>query len=123
MIPLFTSEHVRAADNHAIKKLKISGEILMENAAISIVTAIFEKYPYLDSSYKFGIVCGKGNNGGDGYVMARLLSEQGWQVETLILGKEADITGDAEVMLNILQKLELPHSFVVEDDDLKARLV
>ena len=73
MIPLYSVDQVRAADTYAIEKLKIPGEILMENAAASILNAILDKYPYIDKSYKFGIVCGKGNNGGDGFALARHL--------------------------------------------------
>ncbi|MCK4503224.1 MAG: NAD(P)H-hydrate dehydratase, partial [Desulfuromonadales bacterium] len=57
---------------------------------------------------------GKGNNGGDGYVMARIIAERGWQVKTLVLGAEADITGDAKVMLTVIQKMGLAVDFIAD---------
>lgn len=60
------------------------------------------------------VVAGKGNNGGDGYVMARILAERGWQVTTVVLGEETDISGDAGVMLAIARKMGLPISFCVD---------
>ncbi len=112
MIPLFTSEQIRAADNYAIKELQIPGEILMENAALNIVNAIFEKYPYLDNSYRFGIVCGKGNNGGDGFVVARQLLIRGFNVHVVSLGNEKDLKGDALTNYKILKNFieEYPNS-------------
>jgi len=105
MIPLFSSAQVRAADNYAISKLEMPGEILMENAAISITEAIIEKYPYIDSSYKFGIVCGKGNNGGDGFALARHLLIRGFKVEIVSLAQHKDLKGDSLKNFNILKNL------------------
>jgi len=103
MIPLFSVNQVKAADNYAITKLQISGEILMENAAISITDAIIQKYPYLDYSYTFGIICGKGNNGGDGFTLARHLLIKGFSVKVLSLAKENDLNGDALINFKILK--------------------
>lgn len=103
MIPLFSVNQVRAADNYAITKLQISGEILMENAAISITEAIIQKYPYLDHSYTFGIICGKGNNGGDGFTLARHLLIKGFSVIVLSLAKVNDLNGDALINFKILK--------------------
>ncbi|MCB0731639.1 MAG: NAD(P)H-hydrate dehydratase [Ignavibacteriae bacterium] len=95
MIPLFSSDQVRSADSFAINELKIPSIVLMENAAKSIFHAILEKYPYLDQSYRFGIVCGKGNNGGDGFALARHLIISGFSVKVLSLADERDLKGDA----------------------------
>ena len=105
MIPLYSTEQVREADNFGITKLQISGELLMENAAISIVNAIFENYPYLDNSFNFGIVCGKGNNGGDGFALARQLLIRGFNINVLSLAKENELKGDALTNHKILKNL------------------
>jgi NAD(P)H-hydrate epimerase len=63
------------------------------------------------------VVAGKGNNGGDGYVMARVLAESGWQVTTLVLGQKEVIAGDARVMLDILSQLGLSIRYI---DDVSA---
>jgi ADP-dependent NAD(P)H-hydrate dehydratase / NAD(P)H-hydrate epimerase len=105
MIPLYSTEQVRAADSYAISKLQIPGEILMENAAISITESIFKKYPYIDFSYSFGIVCGKGNNGGDGFALARQLLIKGFTVEVLSLATEKELKGDALTNYKIIKNL------------------
>ncbi|PID59689.1 MAG: hypothetical protein CR986_05320 [Ignavibacteriae bacterium] len=105
MIPLFSQQQVREADNFAINKLKIPSSILMENAAISILYAILEKYPYFDYSYKFGIVCGKGNNGGDGFTLARQLLIRGFTVKVISLATESELKGDALLNYKITRNL------------------
>jgi len=109
MIPLFSAEQVRTADNYAITKLQIPGEILMENAAISIIESIITKYPYIDSTYTFGIVCGKGNNGGDGFALARHLLIKGFSVKVLVLASEKAIKGDALSNYKILKNFILDY--------------
>ncbi|MCK5912704.1 MAG: NAD(P)H-hydrate dehydratase, partial [Desulfuromusa sp.] len=91
--------------------LGIPGVVLMENAG-RICSDLFAD--------KFGdgfpgsvlVIAGRGNNGGDGYVMARILAERGWQVATLVLGSEDAISGDARVMLDIIRNLDLSINFV-----------
>ena len=109
MIPLYSTDQVRKADNYAIKELQIPGELLMENASISILNAILENYPYLDNSFTFGIVCGKGNNGGDGFAIARHLLVKGFNVNVLSLAKENELKGDALTNHNILKKFIKPY--------------
>lgn len=105
MIPLFSIEQVRDADNFAVKKLGFQSSILMENAAISVVNEIFKNYPYLDLTYRFGIICGKGNNGGDGFAVARHLILKGFTVNVILIGNENDLVGDALLNYNILKNL------------------
>lgn len=105
MIPLYTAEQVRNADQYAINELEIPGIVLMENAAISIFHAILQKYPYLDNTYRFGIICGKGNNGGDGFALARHLLINGFNVNVLSFGNDRDLKGDALLNYKILQNL------------------
>lgn len=116
---LIRAEEMQAIDRQAIKQIGIPGVVLMENAgraATDIFCCEFEALypgPVL-------VLAGKGNNGGDGYVMARLLAEQGWQVQTLILGSAEDIIGDAAVMLEILQNLQQPLSFIADARELRS---
>lgn len=105
MIPLFESSQIRDADRFAIDKLKISGTVLMENAARSILQTV-EKIPELSREYdSFGIVCGKGNNGGDGFALARLLVNEGYNVIVISLGTSAHLKGDAKSNFTILKNL------------------
>ena len=104
MLPLFSSQQVRNADLYAINKLGIPGIVLMENAAISIKNAILNEFPQITLDYSFGIVCGKGNNGGDGFTLARQLLIEGFNVKIISLGKEKDIKGDALLNYKITKK-------------------
>lgn len=105
MIPLFTSEQIRKADNYAIDTLGIPSIALMENAARSIVAEIFDYYPDLSPIDTIGIVVGKGNNGGDGLAVARHLINLGFHVEVLSIGTKAGLKGDALTNYKILEKL------------------
>ncbi|MDX2495496.1 MAG: NAD(P)H-hydrate epimerase, partial [Desulfuromusa sp.] len=108
---LCSASEVMSLDRHAIDQLGIPGVVLMENAGRACSNLFADKYnDYFPGSVL--VLAGRGNNGGDGYVMARILSERGWRVTTLVLGSEDAIAGDAKVMLNIIRKLGLPISFV-----------
>ncbi len=77
------------ADKTAIEL--VGGEKLMENAGAAVVREITKRY-----SPRYTVVlCGPGNNGGDGFVVARILHELGWQVSVALLGKKSDLRGDA----------------------------
>ena len=84
---LCSASEVMALDRHAIDQLGIPGVVLMENAG-RICSDLFanEFADYFPGPVL--VLAGRGNNGGDGYVMARILSERGWQVTTLVLGSE-----------------------------------
>jgi NAD(P)H-hydrate epimerase len=99
-----TSERMREYDRYAIEKFGIPGIILMENAGKGVVEAISSQYGSL-AGKKFTIVCGKGNNGGDGFVVARHLHRLGAIVEVNLLARVNDVKADAKVNLDILLKL------------------
>ena len=119
---LCTASEVMALDRYAIEQIGIPGAVLMENAGRFCSHWFADKFaasfpgPVL-------IVAGKGNNGGDGYVMARILSESGWQVTTLILGEKETISGDARVMLNIITQLGVSIRYIKDTTALKASFV
>lgn len=102
MIPLYNTSQIHNLDSFAIKRLNVPGIVLMENAAIGIYQAILER---VDNINCVGIVCGKGNNGGDGYAVARHFSNAGFKVKVISLGSEAHLTEDCKTNFNILKNL------------------
>lgn len=97
------NSQMKAIDQCAINDYGIPGILLMENAAISIVKAI-ETYK---QSGKVLIFCGQGNNGGDGFAIARHLFQKHYQVEVFIIGVPEKIKGDAKINYNILHRLNI----------------
>lgn len=100
-----TREQVRAIDRYAIEQLGVSGVVLMENAGRNAADAI-EGYLQATGLRRVAVVAGAGNNGGDGYVIARHLANRGWDVATFLVAPEGKITGDAKINLDILRQLK-----------------
>ena len=98
-------------DRQAILELGMPGTVLMETAGRACCDRFVATFSKLLPGTIL-IVAGKGNNGGDGYVMARVLADRGCQVVVLILGSEADISGDAKVMLQITKNMGIAIHFV-----------
>ena len=90
---LLTVDEMYAADKAAIDA-GVAGETLMENAGGAIAREILERW----TPRPVAILCGPGNNGGDGFVVARLLDAAGWPVTVALLGSVEDLKGDAAVM-------------------------
>ena len=99
-LPALTRAQVREVDRIAIEQYAIPGIILMENAGIGATTVIDAVAP----SGKIVIVCGSGNNGGDGYVIARHLEILGHEVRIIALTEPANLQGDAKTNAIIAQK-------------------
>jgi hydroxyethylthiazole kinase-like uncharacterized protein yjeF len=93
-------------DRLTIEEIGIPGVVLMENAARGAVRVFLTHFtPPLNSHVL--ILCGRGNNGGDGYVIARYLYEVGLKVTVLVLAEFNKISGDALVNLEILRRMDL----------------
>lgn len=90
---LLSAEETHAADAQTIRS-GIPGLTLMENAARGVVSVIGEHYAPLPCL----VVCGTGNNGGDGFAVARILKERGWPVQVVLRGDHDNIRGDAAIM-------------------------
>ena len=104
MIPLYSTEQIRQVDEFAISKIGIPGVVLMENASQEIFRKINERIDHLDSP-KIGFVCGKGNNGGDGFAAARHFSNAGYEVAVIYLGTENEMSEDCRFNFQVLTKL------------------
>lgn len=101
-----TVEEMRELDRAAIQEFGISDEILMENAGLASYQVIAEEIGV--AGVRFLILCGGGNNGGDGFVVARKLFSGGGEVEVFILGDEKKYKGAARKNYEIAQKLGFP---------------
>ncbi len=98
MAELLTSAQMRAIETAAIESGEVTGLELMERAGTGVVEAIFEEWPEMAETPKRAVVlCGPGNNGGDGFVVARLLKERGWEVEVFLYGDAEKLPPDARV--------------------------
>jgi NAD(P)H-hydrate epimerase len=103
MIPLYSTSQIKELDEYAINKAGIPGLLLMENASINIAGTIIEKLSSMKLGLKAGIICGKGNNGGDGFAVARHLSNNGFEVTIIALGKPDELSPDGRTNYNILK--------------------
>jgi ADP-dependent NAD(P)H-hydrate dehydratase / NAD(P)H-hydrate epimerase len=92
------AEQQRAIDQWAIEQVGIPGGELMERAGAGLAALVDSRAP----EGRVAVVCGKGNNGGDGLVAARLLRDQGRQVDVLLLGDPDEVRGDARAHLERL---------------------
>ncbi len=96
-----SAETMQAIDRRVIGEFGVAGLTLMENAGRGCAEAIVAEFGREVRS-KAVIVAGKGNNGGDGFVIARLLQQQGWEVKVFVLAGRGEISGDAAVNLDRL---------------------
>jgi NAD(P)H-hydrate epimerase len=101
---ILSSAEMRACDRFAISRLRIPGLILMENAGRSVVEAI-RRYLGTLSGKRFLICCGTGNNGGDGFVVARHLLNAGATVQLALAGTGKTLKGDARTNFDVLMAL------------------
>lgn len=107
----------QAFDLFAQQKLGIPSLLLMENAGRGVAE---EAIRMLGRAKKVAVVCGTGNNGGDGLVAARHLSNAGLQVKLFILGKPSKIKADPKINLKILKNMGQKVIWVRGIDDLMA---
>ncbi|MBT3318742.1 MAG: NAD(P)H-hydrate dehydratase [Clostridia bacterium] len=93
MIKVVSKMAMQSLDNHMIEKMMIPSLLLMENAAFGITSAVCDKF---DANIKISVICGVGNNGGDGFACARQLKAKGYNVRVYLVGKTQELKGDAK---------------------------
>lgn len=96
---------MKAADMFTIEQIGIPSLVLMERAALGIVREIYRSGT--DASAPL-IVCGSGNNGGDGFAVARLLAERGEAPKILFAGREESLSGECAVQKKIVENMGIP---------------
>src|ERR671912_1411931 len=110
---ILTAAQMREADRYTIEEIGIPALVLMENAGRQVVAAMEATYEE-QLAGRVAVLCGRGNNGGDGFVVARTLLQRGIDAAVFVVGALADVRGDARVNLDILGRLGVT---VVEIND------
>jgi NAD(P)H-hydrate epimerase len=113
---ILDSTQMRNIDRRATERFGVPSIVLMENAAIAVVDALFEHYP---DSARVAILCGTGANGGDGFAVARHLENRGVVPVVIIVGDRARIRGDARTNFTICERLGIPIYDIRESDDVE----
>jgi len=104
---VLTSDQMQAADRSAVEGSGVPSSRLMENAGREFVSAMAQHLPMLDEQ-RVAVVCGKGNNGGDGFVVGRILGTLGADVRVYLTAPRSEVSGDAAVALDALEAAGLP---------------
>jgi hydroxyethylthiazole kinase-like uncharacterized protein yjeF len=117
-----TREQTRAVDRYAIEVWGIPGVVLMENAGRNAAEHIVRWARRLPQTARprVAIICGKGNNGGDGFVIARHLVRAGFDVHVFLAAEASTLTGDAAINYEIVEKMGLRISPLLGAADLNA---
>ena len=104
---IVTAQQMKEMDRLTIESFGIPGLVLMENAARGAMDALFRHFPNV-RSLKVGIAAGHGNNGGDGFVIARYLAGANVPVDVYLLSKRKKVKGDAAANLKLLDRMKVP---------------
>jgi len=110
---ILNAAQMREADRFTIEEIGIPSLVLMENAGRQVVAAMEAAYESRLNG-RVAVLCGRGNNGGDGFVVARTLLQRGIDAAVFVIGALADVRGDAKANLDILGRLGVT---VVEIND------
>ncbi len=123
MYPLCTAQEMQALDRHAIEEIGIPSIVLMENAGRAITEAIIDSFIGPIEEAHVVVICGGGNNGGDGFVIARVLHDYGASVQILLIADPQNLSPDTTRNYTIATQLKVPVAAVqseAEVDDLES---
>jgi len=98
---ILTASEMREVDRVTVERFGVSSLTLMENAGSAVARFVLREFP---EQQRITVLCGKGNNGGDGFVAARVLADAGRSVSVLLLGDPAELKGDARAMYDKLPR-------------------
>ena len=118
---LATPEQMQGIDRRMIEGHRVPGLLLMENAAAMTAQAIGERWPAEDCP-RAAVVCGAGNNGGDGLAIARLLHGRGYRVRVWLLANTESLKGDAALNAGYARELGIVLEDGTDPEKLKAGL-
>jgi len=120
-VKLLTADEMRELDRRTIEEVGIPGVVLMEHAGAGAARILAERFAALKPG-PILVLAGKGNNGGDGYVIARHLINAGWQVRTVVLCAPEALSGDTAVNLAALRGCRGEVAFAPDDETLEPCL-
>jgi NAD(P)H-hydrate epimerase len=113
---ILTPQQIREVDRLSTEKYGISSLILMENAGMRVAEVLEDRFENLEQ-LTIAILCGKGNNGGDGLVTTRQLIQKGCFPFVFLFAAEDEVKGDAKINLNILKALGYPPTVILNEHD------
>jgi hydroxyethylthiazole kinase-like uncharacterized protein yjeF len=113
---LVTANEMQKMDRSTIESFGLPGRILMENAGRGATQFFLEQFKDAENK-KIGVIAGRGNNGGDGFVIARYLAQKGISVTVYLLSERQKVSGDAAANLELLPSLKVP---VIEMPDAES---
>ncbi len=117
---LLTAAQMRQLDQQAIEETGIPSLVLMENAGRTTYQILLQEFPHLDDPIV--VLAGRGNNGGDGFVVARYLANAGRKVIVLLLAERDQVHGDAKTNLMILDQLGVPVREITSEEELREQV-
>jgi ADP-dependent NAD(P)H-hydrate dehydratase / NAD(P)H-hydrate epimerase len=113
---ILTAAQIREIDRLSTEKYGVPQVLLMENAGMRVVEVLEETFEDLGEC-TIGILCGKGNNGGDGFVVARQLIQKGIYPFLFLFGQEEEVRGEARINLDILKAIGFPPTVILRDSE------
>lgn len=120
---LVTAEEMRVLDQTAINEYGIPGVVLMENAGLAVVNIVRNHFDGNLTKKRVLILAGKGNNGGDGLVVARHLANAGSEVKVFLLCKPEELQGDAATNWKAVKQMNIPYQLILSERDLNVARV
>lgn len=109
---ILNGAQMKAADTHMIQEVGIPSLVLMERAALACVSVMKKRGVDLSKAL---VVCGSGNNGGDGFAIARLLFEEGYAPEVVFAGRMESRSEETKLQMDILKKLGMSYGNCLPD--------
>jgi ADP-dependent NAD(P)H-hydrate dehydratase / NAD(P)H-hydrate epimerase len=113
---VLSATQMQEADRLTIEDVGIPSMVLMENAGRAVAQHLSQRFRALAFEHT-AIICGRGNNGGDGFVVARVLAARDHDVSVFLIGRAVQVRGDARRNLDILARLEIPVVEIASEDD------
>ncbi|MGQ9920607.1 MAG: NAD(P)H-hydrate dehydratase [Desulfobacca sp.] len=111
---------MRTLDQQTIEATGIPGIVLMENAGRTTYQILRQEFPELNDLIV--VLAGRGNNGGDGFVVARYLANAGREVIVLLLAEREQVRGEAKINLDILEQLSVPVYEITHEQELREQV-